>query len=138
MLHVDPVTPRSEGRAVLIERGRCCPPSRFGLRPMPQDDGEIQAAFLRDSASTSTPMMSLSFMIRYSTPSILTSVPVTGLDIDRDELAGLVAAAGTDCHDLALLRLFLGGVRDDDAAGRLCLGVNAANDHAVVKGAKFH
>src|SRR5260370_39225906 len=75
MLHVDPVTPRSEGRAGLIEGGRCCPPSRFGLRPMSQDDGELQAAFLRDSTSTSTPMMSLSFMIRYSTPSILTSVP---------------------------------------------------------------
>src|SRR5262249_52780416 len=34
-----------------------------------------QAAFLRPSASTSTPMRSLSFMIRYSTPSSLTSVP---------------------------------------------------------------
>src|SRR5215211_3748428 len=34
-----------------------------------------QAAFLRVSASTRTPMMSLSFMIRYSTPSSLTSVP---------------------------------------------------------------
>src|SRR5262249_18897301 len=34
-----------------------------------------QAALRRVSVSTSTPMMSLSFMIRYSTPSILTSVP---------------------------------------------------------------
>src|SRR5205823_6030057 len=34
-----------------------------------------QAALRRDSVSTRTPMMSLSFMIRYSTPSILTSVP---------------------------------------------------------------
>src|SRR5205809_718081 len=75
MLHVDPVTRRSEGRAGLIEGEGCCPPSRFGLRPMSHDDGGIQAAFLRDSASTSTPMMSLSFMIRYSTSSILTSVP---------------------------------------------------------------
>src|SRR6202022_4964977 len=34
-----------------------------------------QAAFLFASASASTPMMSLSFMMRYSTPSILTSGP---------------------------------------------------------------
>src|SRR6266700_45386 len=34
-----------------------------------------QAALRRPSASTSTPMRSLSFMIRYSTPSSLTSVP---------------------------------------------------------------
>ena len=38
-----------------------------------------QAAFflvsVLASASTSTPMMSLSFIMRYSTPSILTSVP---------------------------------------------------------------
>ena len=34
-----------------------------------------QAAFFLASASTSTPIMSLSFIMRYSTPSILTSVP---------------------------------------------------------------
>src|SRR5438105_1593398 len=63
---------------------------------------------------------------------------VTGLDVDRNELAGLVAAAGTDRYDLALLRLFLGGIRDDDAAGGFRLGLDAANDHTVVKGAEFH
>jgi hypothetical protein len=34
-----------------------------------------QAAFFLAVASSSTPMMSLSFMIRSSTPSILTSLP---------------------------------------------------------------
>src|SRR5262249_16155436 len=34
-----------------------------------------QAAFFLATSASSTPMMSLSFMIRYSTPSILTSVP---------------------------------------------------------------
>jgi hypothetical protein len=42
-------------------------------------NGNAQAAFFLASflasASTSTPMMSLSFIMRYSTPSILTSVP---------------------------------------------------------------
>src|SRR6202158_5298046 len=40
---------------------------------------------------------------------------VAGLDVDRDELAGLVASAWTDCDDLTLLRFLLGGVGDDDA-----------------------
>src|SRR5262245_53731621 len=39
--------------------------------PWPKD----QAAFLEPPASTSTPIKSLSFMIMYSTPSSLTSVP---------------------------------------------------------------
>src|SRR5713101_3472334 len=43
--------------------------------------------------------------------------PVARLDVDRDELAALVAPAGAHGDDLALLRLFLGGVRDDDAPG---------------------
>jgi hypothetical protein len=42
---------------------------------------------------------------------------VAGLDVERDQLALLVAAAGADGDDLAFLRLFLGGVgNDDDAA----------------------
>ena len=44
---------------------------------------------------------------------------VAGLDVERHELAGLVARAGADGDDLAFLRLFLGGVGDDDAAGGL-------------------
>ena len=68
-------------------------------------------------------MMSVSFMMRRSLPSILTSVPdhlpnrtlspvFTSSGID---LAGFVAAAGADGDDLALHRLFLGGFGDDDA-----------------------
>ena len=85
-------------------------------------------------------------MIRSSWPSILTSVPrplaeqdaVAGLDVERDELAGLVAAAGADGDDLAFLRLLLGGVRNDDAALRLLLAFEAADDDAVVQGTEFH
>src|SRR5215468_3356099 len=46
---------------------------------------------------------------------------VADLEIDGDELAGLVAAARADGDDLALGGLLLGGVGDDDAAGRLFL-----------------
>ena len=58
-----------------------------------------QAAFFLASTSTSTPIISLSFMIRYSTPSDLDlgarplaeQDAVADPDVDGDELAGLVA-----------------------------------------------
>src|SRR5690349_21886892 len=62
---------------------------------------------------------------------------VADLDVERDQLAVLVAPARADADDLALLRLLLRGVRDDDAAGGLLLGLDAAHDHAVVQGTEF-
>src|SRR6185503_973256 len=59
--------------------------------------------------------------------------PVAGLEVERNQLAGLVARTGANGNDLALLRLLLGGVRDDDAAGRLLLGGDAANHDTVVQ-----
>src|SRR6516164_3217619 len=41
--------------------------------------------------------------------------PVADLDVDRDELAALIATAGADGNDLPFLRFFLRGIRDDDA-----------------------
>src|SRR6202034_2168120 len=64
--------------------------------------------------------------------------PVADLEIDRNELAAFVAAARTDADDLALGGLLLGGVRDDDAAGRLGLGVDTLDHDAVVKRSEFH
>src|SRR5262249_5933563 len=63
---------------------------------------------------------------------------VAGLHVQRDQLAGLVAAAGADRHDFALRGLFLGGVGDDDAAGGLLLGVDALDDDPVVKRGELH
>src|SRR5437763_5886620 len=60
------------------------------------------------------------------------------LQIDRNQFAGLVAAARADGHDLALRGLLLGGVGNDDAAGGLLLGIDALDDDAVVKRAEFH
>src|ERR1700730_16151511 len=62
---------------------------------------------------------------------------VADLEIDRDQLAGLVAAAGPRCKDLALLRLLACGVRNDDAAGGLLLGLDAFHDHPIVQGAEL-
>ena len=58
---------------------------------------------------------------------------VADLDVDRDELAALVAAAGANGGNLPLLRSLLGGVRNDYATSGLCLGVDSLDDDAVVK-----
>src|SRR6202790_752127 len=62
---------------------------------------------------------------------------VAGVDVDRDPLAGFVAAAGAHRNHLALLGLFLGAVRDDDTALGLRFGVDALDHDAVVERAKF-
>src|SRR6185437_12284198 len=64
--------------------------------------------------------------------------PVARLDVERMEFAILTPRAGADGDDLALLRLLLGGVRDDDPAGGLFLLFEAANHHAVVQGTEMH
>src|SRR5215204_3299443 len=63
---------------------------------------------------------------------------VSGLDVERDDLAALVPGARADGDDLALLRLFLRGVGDDDAAIRLLLGLDTADDDAVVQRTELH
>jgi hypothetical protein len=81
------------------------------------------------------PMMSLSFMMRRSSPSIFTSVP----DHLPNSLTGLfVNGARASGDDLAFLRLFLSGLGDDDAAGGLGIFFDAADDHAVAKGTELH
>src|SRR5205823_11853315 len=60
------------------------------------------------------------------------------LDIDRDELAALVAATGADGDDLALHGLLLSGVGDDDAALGLTVFLDSADDYAVVERTELH
>src|SRR5258708_10109166 len=62
---------------------------------------------------------------------------VADLDVDRNELAGLVAAAGAHRDHFALGGLFLGGVGNDDAAGGLLFGIDALDHNTVVKPAKL-
>src|SRR6266550_988798 len=54
------------------------------------------------------------------------------LEVDRNELAGLVAAARSDGNNLALRRLLLGAVRDEDAASGLGIGINALDNNTIV------
>src|SRR6201996_3871468 len=63
---------------------------------------------------------------------------VTDLDVDLDQLAGFVAATRADGGDFALRGLFLGTVRNDDAASCLLFGVDALDHNAVVKRTEFH
>src|ERR1700759_2616245 len=63
---------------------------------------------------------------------------VTGLHIERDQLALLIPRSGTRGDNLALLRLLLRGVGNNDAAGGLFLGINAAHEHTVVQWAEMH
>src|SRR6516165_7220101 len=63
---------------------------------------------------------------------------VAFLEVDRNELAGFVPAAWTDGDHLALSRLLLGGIRNDDSAGGLIVGVDPRNHDAVVKRPKLH
>jgi hypothetical protein len=58
--------------------------------------------------------------------------PVADLEVDWYELARLVAASGADGDDLALLRFFLCGIRDDDAAGGFFLGIDALDDDTEI------
>src|SRR5215468_967644 len=63
---------------------------------------------------------------------------VADLEVDRDELAALVAAARADGDHFALRGLFLGGIGNDDPACRLLFCVDALDHDAVVKRTEFH
>src|SRR5271165_5982988 len=60
------------------------------------------------------------------------------LDVERHQLAGLVAGARADGDDLAFHRLLLRRVGDDDAARGLFLGFEPADHDAVVQGTELH
>src|SRR5688500_1863776 len=62
---------------------------------------------------------------------------VADLDIDRRELSGFVASAGTNSHDLALGGLFLCRVGNDDAAFSLFLGINPFDHNTVMQRTNF-
>src|SRR6202158_5756904 len=62
---------------------------------------------------------------------------VADLEVDRDQLAGFVAAARTDCGDFALRGLFLGAVGNNDAALGLLFGVDTLDHDTVMQRAEF-
>ena len=66
-------------------------------------------------------------------------IGVAGLDVHRSAAAVVLDLAGAHGHDLGLLGLFLGGVRDDDAATHLLFrGVDAFDYYPVMKRTNVH
>src|SRR5215213_8280021 len=64
---------------------------------------------------------------------------VAHLDVERDDLAGLLRTATRAYgQDLALLGLLLGGVGDHQAADGGLLSLVGADDNAVVEGLEIH
>src|SRR5260221_464975 len=63
---------------------------------------------------------------------------VADLEVDRDQLAAFVAAARADREDFTLRGLFLGSVRNDDAACGFIFGIDAFDHDAVVERPEFH
>src|SRR6266446_140371 len=60
------------------------------------------------------------------------------LDVERNERALFIPGARADGDDLAFHRLFLGGVRNDDAALGLAFFLDALDHDAVVKRTELH
>src|SRR3954466_3070521 len=63
---------------------------------------------------------------------------IAALDVERMQLAALVAGAGTDGEHFAFHRLFLLRVGDKNAAGGLRLRIDAADQNAVLQWTQFH
>src|SRR5215472_16967117 len=99
-----------------------------------------------DAASSTTPMMSLSFATTKSSPSILISGTrpfseqhsIADFDIQRMKFSVIASRTRPSGNDLAFHWLFLGGIGDNDAALRLLLLLDAADQNAVLQWSKFH
>ena len=88
-------------------------------------------------------MMSSSRITRSSSPSTLTVWPeylpkVADLNVHRHKAAGFITFAGTDGDHFALIRLFAGRVRNDDAEGGRRFGLKALDDDAVMQRTDLH
>src|SRR5262249_31157148 len=64
--------------------------------------------------------------------------PVADLDVDRDELAALIAPPGADANALSFVSFFLRGTRNDDPAAGLLFSFDPFDDDAIVKWTEFH
>src|SRR3954447_5005418 len=63
---------------------------------------------------------------------------VARLDVERRDLALFGLGAGANGDDFAFLRLFLGGVGNDDPARSLFVSLDTADEDAVMKRPETH
>src|SRR6516225_7700093 len=62
---------------------------------------------------------------------------IADFDIERTEFAVIVPGARPGGNDFAFHRLFLGGIRDDNAACGLLLLLNATDENAILQRSKI-
>src|SRR5262249_7441707 len=123
----------------------------FSAKPVPEGSArgrdapclKDQAAFLEPPASTSTPIKLHDHVLDaveldFGPRPLAKQHPVADLDVDRDELASLIATPRADGDDLSFLGFFLGGIRNDDAAAGLLFSFDPLDDDAIVKWTEFH
>src|SRR5512132_295428 len=101
----------------------------LGLRLLFDDAEEI--GFLHDQQ-----LLAIDLDLRAGPPA--EQHPVACLDVERYDLAVLVAPTRADGDHLAFLWLLLRGVRNDDAAFGFLFLLDALDDHAVVQRPKLH
>src|SRR4029077_15711872 len=63
---------------------------------------------------------------------------IAALDVERMQLASLIAGAGTDGEHFPFHRFFLCRVGEENAAGSLRFRIDAANQDAVLQWTQFH
>ena len=116
---------------------------QFGLE-IAGSEIDRQAAFLVATVFSTMPMRSASFMIS-SSPSIFTRCRtiaeqdrITGLKVERNQLAAFITRAWTNGDHFASPRLFLGNVGNDDPVVGFEIAFRAQDDDAVMEWAQFH
>src|SRR5215831_9801895 len=95
------------------------------------DQHPHQVAFLHDHVLDAVEL-------NFGTRPLAEQHSVADLDVDRDELAALVATTRADGNDLPFLGFFLRGIRDYDAATALLFSFDPLDDDAIVKWTEFH
>src|SRR5262249_10844187 len=97
-------------RAVSKDEARDCVPSSFETRPAgaPQDEAKGSADHAHDVGLLHDQEL-VTIDLDFGAGPLAEQHAVAGLEVDRNEFAGFVAAAWADSDDLAFLRLLLGG-----------------------------
>src|SRR5262249_9036007 len=116
-----------------------------GFSTRARRSGRIRRPFLRLQLPPAPPLGRFpsdyvldAIKLNFAPSPLADQLPVADFDVDRDELAALIATSRADGNDLPFLGFFLRGIRDDDAATRLLFSFDPLDDDAIVKWTEFH
>src|SRR5262245_50779763 len=118
------------GLRVFPDRNPGLTPRAIVGRPVGAEDSLRQ---LREDVALAEDLEFLAVHLDVGAAVLAVQDGVADLDREGDAVAVVVELAGTGGDDLPLLRLLLGGVRQQDAAGGLLLGLSRLDHHAVVE-----